>query len=56
MPSLPECPECNSEFTYEDGAMYGRQECAHAWSKDAVAESADEKRIVHGRQHSVAAR
>ncbi|MBS6212035.1 MAG: alkylphosphonate utilization protein, partial [Proteus hauseri] len=20
--SLPSCPKCNSEYTYEDGAMY----------------------------------
>ncbi len=47
MPSLPKCPKCNSEFTYEDGAMYVCPECAHEWSKDAVAESTGEKRVVH---------
>ena len=47
MPPLPKCSKCNSEFTYEDGTMYVCPECAHEWSKDAVAESADEKRVVH---------
>ena len=22
MSALPKCPECSSEYTYEDGAMY----------------------------------
>jgi len=37
--SLPNCPECNSEYTYEDGVMYICPECAHEWSKDAQAET-----------------
>ena len=31
---LPNCPKCNSEYTYEDGHMYICPECAHEWSKD----------------------
>ncbi|MDR3391675.1 MAG: zinc ribbon domain-containing protein YjdM [Sulfuriferula sp.] len=46
MSNLPNCPKCNSEYTYEDGNMYVCPECAHEWSKDAVAESADEQRVV----------
>ena len=46
MSSLPKCPKCNSEFTYEDGNSYVCPECAHEWGKHAVAESADEKRVV----------
>lgn len=45
MSSLPKCPQCNSEYTYEDGNMYVCPECAHEWSKDA-AESAEEKPVV----------
>lgn len=33
--SLPKCPACGSEYTYEDGALYICPECAHEWSKDA---------------------
>lgn len=36
MSNLPKCPQCQSEFTYEDGAMYVCPECAHEWSKDTV--------------------
>ncbi|ARU31935.1 alkylphosphonate utilization protein [Sulfuriferula sp. AH1] len=46
MNNLPKCPKCNSEYTYEDGNMYVCPECAHEWSKDAVAESGDEQRVV----------
>lgn len=46
MSSLPKCPQCSSEFTYEDGSMYICPECAHEWPKDAAAESAEEKRVI----------
>lgn len=39
MSSLPPCPECGSEFSYEDGYMYVCPECAHEWSKEAGAEA-----------------
>lgn len=32
MSSLPKCPSCSSEYTYEDGDMYVCPECAHEWS------------------------
>lgn len=32
MSQLPPCPKCQSEFSYEDGAMYVCPECAHEWS------------------------
>ena len=31
MSSLPKCPECSSEYTYEDGSNYVCPECAHEW-------------------------
>lgn len=32
MENLPNCPQCNSAYTYEDGAMYVCPECAYEWS------------------------
>lgn len=32
MLSLPKCPKCSSEYTYEDGTMYICPECANEWS------------------------
>ena len=37
MNSLPKCPQCSSEYTYEDGTMYVCPECAHEWEKTAAA-------------------
>ena len=45
MSTLPNCPSCGSEYTYEDGAMYVCPECAHEWSQDAAA-SQDEGLVV----------
>ena len=46
MSALPKCPKCNSEYTYEDGSNYVCPECAHEWSAEAAATSADEKRVI----------
>ncbi|ASK27290.1 zinc ribbon domain-containing protein YjdM [Neisseria chenwenguii] len=29
--SLPPCPQCGSEYTYEDGTQLVCPECAHEW-------------------------
>ncbi|WP_250528080.1 zinc ribbon domain-containing protein YjdM [Caballeronia sp. GAWG2-1] len=34
MTALPPCPQCHSEFTYEDGKLFICPECAHEWSAD----------------------
>lgn len=34
MENLPPCPQCQSEFTYEDGELLICPECAHEWSAD----------------------
>lgn len=42
MQDLPNCPKCNSEYTYEDGNLFVCPECAHEWTAseaDAAAES-----------------
>lgn len=35
MSDLPNCPKCNCEYTYQDGAMCVCPECSHEWSSDA---------------------
>ncbi|MEC1180129.1 zinc ribbon domain-containing protein YjdM [Metasolibacillus meyeri] len=44
MENLPNCPKCNSEYTYEDGTMYVCPECAHEWS--ATEEGSVEEGLV----------
>ena len=44
MSALPKCPQCNSEYTYEDGLNYVCPECAHEWPQQA-AEAVEETRV-----------
>lgn len=37
MTSLPKCPRCASEYTYEDGDNFVCPDCAHEWSRSAAA-------------------
>ena len=46
MEQLPKCPQCSSEYTYEDGNMFVCPECAYEWSADA-AEAVEEGLVVH---------
>ena len=39
MSALPPCPQCNSEFTYEDGNLLICPECAHEWSANDLTPS-----------------
>lgn len=39
--NLPNCPKCNSEYTYEDGSMYVCPECAHEWSAEEAENEID---------------
>ncbi len=36
MSDLPNCPQCQSEFSYIDGYMFICPECAHEWSIEAT--------------------
>ncbi|GGK45164.1 hypothetical protein Ppa06_00810 [Planomonospora parontospora subsp. parontospora] len=36
--TLPPCPECSSEYTYEMGSLLVCPECAHEWDPAAVSE------------------
>ncbi|MFD1863562.1 zinc ribbon domain-containing protein YjdM [Planococcus chinensis] len=46
MEKLPNCPECNSEYTYEDGSMLVCPECAHEWVPGAEAETEEAQKVV----------
>ncbi|WDM22015.1 zinc ribbon domain-containing protein YjdM [Paenibacillus polymyxa] len=46
MSSLPNCPECNSEYTYEDRSLFICPECAHEWSTDSEAVSSEDVKVV----------
>lgn len=46
MAALPNCPKCNSEYTYEVGNMFVCPECAHEWSQQVDSENNEEQQIV----------
>ncbi|MEI6095364.1 MAG: zinc ribbon domain-containing protein YjdM [Gammaproteobacteria bacterium] len=50
MHTLPKCPKCNSEYTYEDGAYFICPECTHEWTQEDITESTDSNviRDAHG--------
>lgn len=41
MQTLPNCPKCNSEYTYEDGNIFICPECAYEWALNSENESDD---------------
>jgi protein PhnA len=46
MSELPNCPECNSVYTYEDRAMFVCPECAHEWFQSAADNDNEKENII----------
>ncbi|CAM3603068.1 MULTISPECIES: zinc ribbon domain-containing protein YjdM [Paenibacillus] len=46
MSNLPNCPKCNSEYTYEDGSLLVCPECAHEWSLGSSLEVDEDEKVV----------
>lgn len=46
MQTLPDCPECNSKYTYEDNHIMICPECAHEWSVHSQTETDHDTFIV----------
>ncbi|ASS95798.1 zinc ribbon domain-containing protein YjdM [Peribacillus simplex] len=44
MSDFPNCPACDSEYTYEDGSLFVCPECAHEWTVEA--ENGDQKKTI----------
>ena len=44
--TLPPCPECSSEHTYEMGALLVCPECGHEWSSTPVEDDEPGERII----------
>ena len=41
MSTLPHCPECHSEYTYEDSGFFICPECAHEWAQNEIIEPSE---------------
>ena len=46
MSKLPNCPQCNSEYAYEDRKMYICSECGHEWSAIENAEDSINESLI----------
>jgi protein PhnA len=46
MSQLPNCPKCNSEFSYEDGEVLICPDCAHEWNANTTATVTDEEGLI----------
>lgn len=46
MSDLPNCPECDSEYTYEDGVSFACPDCAHEWSQSSETEALVEESVI----------
>lgn len=46
MSNLPNCPECNSEYTYEDRNLFVCPECGHEWSDNTESENSEDTKVV----------
>ncbi len=42
---LPNCPECEGEFTYQDGILLVCPNCAHEWSVSVEPNTSDEETV-----------
>ena len=45
MTSLPKCPQCHSEYTYEDAGLFICPECAHEWGGETIDEGVMVSRV-----------
>ncbi|MCU1808499.1 zinc ribbon domain-containing protein YjdM [Cytobacillus firmus] len=46
MSSLPNCPKCSSEYTYEDGVLLVCPVCAHEWAAESVINSLEDEKVI----------
>jgi protein PhnA len=45
MSEIPNCPLCDCDYAYEDRNLIVCPECAHEWTADSVAETADQSPV-----------
>ncbi|WP_145500783.1 zinc ribbon domain-containing protein YjdM [Yersinia similis] len=47
MQTLPNCPKCSSEYTWQEGEQLNCPECGHEWSESSHSTDAEEDLMVH---------
>lgn len=46
MQTLPPCPQCNSEYTYEDEGGFICPECSYQWNQNETQEASEEQQAI----------
>ncbi|NLL06904.1 MAG: hypothetical protein GX270_14230 [Clostridiaceae bacterium] len=46
MDKLPNCPTCNSGYTYEDGNLLICPECFHEWEAKDTSKNKDDAKVI----------
>ncbi|GKU77147.1 zinc ribbon domain-containing protein YjdM [Paenibacillus sp. L3-i20] len=46
MSTIPHCPSCSSQYTYEDRGLFICPECSHEWSQEAAEDNQDTVKVV----------
>ena len=46
MSTFPSCPQCGSQYTYDDNIVFICPECAHEWLKDPVETHSNHEAVV----------
>ncbi|MDO6448807.1 zinc ribbon domain-containing protein YjdM [Oceanobacillus profundus] len=46
MKEVPNCPKCNSEYTYEDGNLFICPECVHEWTIESGKENNEDEHVI----------
>jgi protein PhnA len=44
--TMPPCPKCNSEYTYEDGTQLVCPECSHEWSAAGEPQDGADEKVI----------
>lgn len=46
MENLPNCPKCDSEYTYDDGSFLNCPECFHEWAVGVEADDNENEKSI----------
>ncbi|MDF0604923.1 zinc ribbon domain-containing protein YjdM [Neisseriaceae bacterium TC5R-5] len=46
MSTFPPCPQCSSEYTYQDNDQFVCPECGHEWSPNSSKEAVEQEKTV----------
>jgi len=46
MSDTPNCPQCDCDYTYDDGKQFVCPECAHEWTAGATPAAGSDEKVV----------